>query len=252
MGRHVIPSYSILLVSFYGIDEPTSGLDSRAAQVAIRSIKRVAASGRSVVCTIHQPSVFIFNSFESLLLLRRGGQTVYYGDLGEGANKLISYFESAPDVPPCGRHNPATWMLELIGAGTGGGNGSTLDFHEYYKKSRLCEVNTLKVNTVCLSREDQDQDLEQQEQQGRGQEGEQGEEHTGSDERAGYLTQFRLLLHRNFIAYWRNPAYNLVRMVISIIVALLFSSAFAQYSYSTDVDTISLAAVIYITSLFIG
>ena len=54
------------------LDEPTSGLDSRAAQVVIRSIKRVASSGRSVVCTIHQPSVFIFNSFESLLLLRRG------------------------------------------------------------------------------------------------------------------------------------------------------------------------------------
>jgi hypothetical protein len=50
-----------------------------------------------------------------------------------------------------------------------------------------------------------------------------------------------------------EPAvYNFVRMVISLVIALLFASAFARFEYSTDVDTISLAAVMYITSLFIG
>eukprot|EP01034_Spumella_vulgaris_P047486 gene47486-biopygen33849 len=54
------------------LDEPTSGLDARAAQVVIRCIKRMAASGRSIVCTIHQPSAVIFDAFDSLLLLKRG------------------------------------------------------------------------------------------------------------------------------------------------------------------------------------
>ena len=231
------------------LDEPTSGLDSRAAQVVVRSIKRVAASGRSVVCTIHQPSVFIFNSFESLLLLRRGGQTVFYGDLGEDSAKLIAYFEGAPGVPPCARQNPATWMLEQIGAGTGG-SGSTLDFHEYYKKSVLCAENTLKVDTVCAPAPPMGTSQELVEGEGQGQE--QMTEAQVDDSRPGYGTQFRLLLTRNFIAYWRNPDYNLVRMMISIIVAMLFASAFAQYKYTTYVDTISLAALMYITSLFIG
>jgi ABC-type multidrug transport system ATPase subunit len=74
------------------------GLDSRAAQVVMRSIRRVAASGRSVVCTIHQPSFPIFSGFDSLLLLRRGGQTVYFGQLDEKCKNLIDFFESAPDV----------------------------------------------------------------------------------------------------------------------------------------------------------
>ena len=36
------------------LDEPTTGLDSRSAQVVIRCIRRVASSGRSIVC--HPPS----------------------------------------------------------------------------------------------------------------------------------------------------------------------------------------------------
>ena len=33
--------------------------------------------------------------FDRLLLLRKGGQTVYFGDIGEGAQSIISYFETA-------------------------------------------------------------------------------------------------------------------------------------------------------------
>jgi ABC-type multidrug transport system ATPase subunit len=224
------------------LDEPTSGLDSRAAQVAIRSIKRVAASGRSVVCTIHQPSVFIFNSFESLLLLKRGGQTVFYGDLGEDCNQLISYFESAPGVSPCGRHNPATWMLDVIGAGTGVTSDSNVDFHHFYKNSDLCRLNTTKVDALCSVREND----------GTSTPDGNGRIADYDDSRPSTGTQFLLLLKRGYSSYWRNPNYNLVRMIISVIIALLFASAYANYKYTTDVDTISLAAVIYITSLFIG
>mmetsp|Transcript_6808 Transcript_6808/g.11284 ORF Transcript_6808/g.11284 Transcript_6808/m.11284 type:complete len:1439 (+) Transcript_6808:110-4426(+) len=228
------------------LDEPTSGLDSRSAQVAIRSIKRVAASGRSVVCTIHQPSVFIFNSFESLLLLRRGGQTVFYGDLGEKSTNLIKYFEGAPGVVPCGRHNPATWMLDLIGAGTGG-SSSFVDFHQYYQNSNLCEVNTARVDALCTTRVDHNSTMDEDNIQSQF-----DDQENIDDSRASIGTQFILLLKRGYTSYWRNPSYNLVRMIISIVIALLFASAYADYTYTTDVDTISLAAVIYVTSLFVG
>jgi ABC-type multidrug transport system ATPase subunit len=131
------------------LDEPTTGLDSRAAQVVIRCIKRVAASGRTIVCTIHQPSAVIFEAFDSLLLLRRGGQTVYFGELGENFSHLVNYLEAIPGVGARSQgSNPATWMLEVIGAGTSGASANVIDFHAYYLNSAQCTVNTQRVNAL--------------------------------------------------------------------------------------------------------
>ena len=54
------------------LDEPTSGLDSMAADLVMAAIQSVAASGRTIICTIHQPSLYLFNQFDHLLLLKKG------------------------------------------------------------------------------------------------------------------------------------------------------------------------------------
>jgi ABC-type multidrug transport system ATPase subunit len=51
------------------MDEPTSGLDARAAAIVMRAVKNVADTGRTVVCTIHQPSIEIFEAFDELQIL---------------------------------------------------------------------------------------------------------------------------------------------------------------------------------------
>ncbi len=66
----------------------------------MRSLRRIADSGIAVVATIHQPSVAIFNSFDSLLLLKRGGETVFFGELGDESCNLIEYMESYPSTTP--------------------------------------------------------------------------------------------------------------------------------------------------------
>ncbi len=42
------------------MDEPTSGLDARAAAIVMRTVRNTVDTGRTVVCTIHQPSIDIF------------------------------------------------------------------------------------------------------------------------------------------------------------------------------------------------
>ncbi|CAM8933456.1 unnamed protein product [Rhodiola kirilowii] len=69
------------------MDEPTSGLDARAAAIVMRTVRNTVDTGRTVVCTIHQPSIDIFEAFDELLLMKRGGQVVYAGQLD---NVLIS------------------------------------------------------------------------------------------------------------------------------------------------------------------
>lgn len=71
------------------LDEPTSGLDSRAAQIVMRSITSIVKTGRTVICTIHQPSRRLFLAFDHLLLLKRGGRTVYFGPIGKDAEDLL-------------------------------------------------------------------------------------------------------------------------------------------------------------------
>ena len=135
------------------LDEPTSGLDSRAALVVIRAVQNITRApgrepnwfgdvfacgggvsehswrrfeaerfprrrtGRTVVCTIHQPSYALFSEFSRLLLLRKGGETVYFGELGIDSESLISYLSGAATalrarLPPLeDGENPATWML---------------------------------------------------------------------------------------------------------------------------------------------
>ncbi|KAG2506622.1 hypothetical protein JM16_009120 [Phytophthora kernoviae] len=77
IGVEVVSNPSILF-----LDEPTSGLDARSALIVMRGVQSIARTGRTVLCTIHQPSISIFELFDGLLLLQRGGYTAYFGDLG--------------------------------------------------------------------------------------------------------------------------------------------------------------------------
>ena len=49
------------------MDEPTSGLDARAAAIVMRTVRNTVNTGRTVVCTIHQPSIDIFEAFDEVM-----------------------------------------------------------------------------------------------------------------------------------------------------------------------------------------
>lgn len=118
------------------MDEPTSGLDARAAAIVMRAVRNTVDTGRTVVCTIHQPSIDIFEAFDELLLMKRGGQVIYSGPLGRNSHKVVEYFEAIPGVPKIPeKYNPATWMLEASSLAAELKLG--VDFAELYKSSSL-------------------------------------------------------------------------------------------------------------------
>ncbi|KAF9982157.1 hypothetical protein BGZ75_006472 [Mortierella antarctica] len=78
------------------LDEPTSGLDALTAKAVVLTLKRIAASGRTVVCTIHQPRADIWHVFDNVVLLVTGGCAAYSGR----ADKVVEYFEDAGHVAP--------------------------------------------------------------------------------------------------------------------------------------------------------
>jgi ATP-binding cassette subfamily G (WHITE) protein 2 (SNQ2) len=88
------------------LDEPTSGLDSQSAWAIVAFLHTLAEVGQAILCTIHQPSAELFQSFDRILLLQKGGETVYFGDLGHNAVTLIKYFERNGSRPCAPGENP--------------------------------------------------------------------------------------------------------------------------------------------------
>jgi ABC-type multidrug transport system ATPase subunit len=129
------------------MDEPTSGLDARAAAIVMRAVRNTVNTGRTVVCTIHQPSIDIFESFDELLLLKRGGHVIYAGELGPSSHKLVEYFEAIPGVPKITEgYNPATWMLEVSSPLAEA--RLDMNFAEIYANSSLYRYVTQSLNVT--------------------------------------------------------------------------------------------------------
>lgn len=91
------------------LDEPTSGLDSQSSWAIVSFLRKLADNGQAVLATIHQPSAILFQEFDRLLFLAKGGKTVYFGDIGKNSETLLNYF-SSNGADKCGDDdNPAEY-----------------------------------------------------------------------------------------------------------------------------------------------
>uniref|UniRef100_K3X6U2 ABC transporter domain-containing protein n=1 Tax=Globisporangium ultimum (strain ATCC 200006 / CBS 805.95 / DAOM BR144) TaxID=431595 RepID=K3X6U2_GLOUD len=200
------------------LDEPTSGLDARSAKLIMDGVRKVADTGRTIVCTIHQPSSEVFFLFDSLLLLKRGGETVFFGDLGRKCSKLVKYFEAIPGVVPLRPdYNPATWMLECIGAGVGNVSADATDFVQAFNNSENKRIlnATMAKPGVCMPVSGTQELVFTQKRA------------------ASNAVQMKYVIGRFLDMYWRTPSYNLTRFTISISLALLFGLIFVDAEYTS-------------------
>ncbi|KAH9733940.1 ABC transporter G family member 37 [Citrus sinensis] len=132
------------------MDEPTTGLDARAAAIVMRAVKNVVDTGRTIVCTIHQPSIDIFEAFDELILLKIGGRIIYCGPLGKHSSQVIEYFEGISGVPKIRKnYNPATWILEVTSTSAEAELG--VDFSQIYRESALYEDNQQNLFNIVGS-----------------------------------------------------------------------------------------------------
>ncbi|KAL1551439.1 transcription factor [Salvia divinorum] len=189
------------------MDEPTSGLDARAAQIVMRTVRNTVDTGRTVVCTIHQPSIDIFEAFDELFLMKRGGQEIYVGPVGRQSSQLIQYFEAIPGVTKIrAGYNPAAWMLEVSSSAQE--NALGVDFAELYRNSELYRRNKAlisELSTPCPGTNDL---------------------HFATQFAQPFWNQCVACLWKQHWSYWRNPLYSAVRIVYTAFLAIMFGSMF--------------------------
>lgn len=186
------------------LDEPTSGLDSQTSWSILNLIDTLTAHGQAILCTIHQPSAMLFQRFDRLLFLAKGGKTVYFGDIGERSSILADYFErnGAPKLPEDA--NPAEWMLEVIGAAPG--SHSDIDWPAVWRdspehKAVLDHLAELKQTLSQKPVEESDPSSYRE-----------------------FAAPFGLQLYectvRVFSQYWRSPTYIYSKAALCIFSAL--------------------------------
>ncbi|GMH77464.1 hypothetical protein TL16_g07419 [Triparma laevis f. inornata] len=94
------------------LDEPTSGLDATTSLQLIQSLKSLASKhNRTVITTIHQPRAEIFDMFNNVVLLGKGGGVVYSGEREFAA----SYLNKFSSLNLNSYDNPADFVIDAMG-----------------------------------------------------------------------------------------------------------------------------------------
>ncbi|XP_018573015.1 ATP-binding cassette sub-family G member 1 [Anoplophora glabripennis] len=185
------------------LDEPTTGLDSSSCTTCVKLLKELARQGRSIICTIHQPSASLFQLFDQVYVLA-AGNCLYQGSTA----KLLPFLT---DVGfPCPKfHNPADYVIELACGEYGNdkieemikatGNGRSLTY--FNESDNLQNVKFFK-----------------------------GESDTHSSEEALLATsqynQLKVLLRRGFIKSGRDQTLTYLRIGVNISVGLMLGTLY--------------------------
>ena len=202
------------------LDEPTSGLDSQTSWAILDLLDKLKKNGQAILCTIHQPSAMLFQRFDRLLFLAKGGRTVYYGDVGANSEILVDYFvrNGGPPCPPAA--NPAEWMLEVIGAAPG--SHTDIDWHQTWRDSaeyaevqrHLAELKSERGQAEALQRTQSVQKRE--------------DKAAYREFAAPFGEQLRETTMRVFQQYWRTPSYIYSKTLLCVSSALFIGFSLYQ------------------------
>jgi ATP-binding cassette, subfamily G (WHITE), member 2, PDR len=196
------------------VDEPTSGLDSQTSWAILDLLEKLTKSGQAILCTIHQPSAMLFQRFDQLLFLQKGGQTVYFGEIGNNSKVMTSYFERNGGFPCPPDANPAEWMMEVIGAAPG--SETDIDWFKTWRESPEYDEVQSELNSLRLERTQT------------------GGSYITADKSkkalnefaAGFWTQQWEVTRRVFQQYWRTPTYIYAKAALCTLVALFIGFVF--------------------------
>ncbi|RKK78115.1 ATP-binding cassette transporter CGR1 [Fusarium oxysporum] len=196
------------------LDEPTSGLDSQSSEAILALLRKLAAGGLSILCTIHQPSAMLFQRFDRLLLMARGGKVAYFGDIGENSETVLRYFGDRGPRRCADAENPAEYLLDAIG----NTNTAKLDWPCLWDASAEAKAVSTELERMTKSfsawRQGNGSDVVQARQRGA--------------YSMSLLSQIPSVCVRVFQQYWQSPTYIASKFTLGVAGSLLIGFSFFQ------------------------
>ncbi|XP_077564206.1 ATP-binding cassette sub-family G member 1-like isoform X1 [Haemaphysalis longicornis] len=190
------------------LDEPTSGLDSGTALRCVRVLKSLAASGHTVLCSIHNPSSMLFSYFDKVYMLS-SGQCIYNGSV----DHLIPFLASQDLHCPI-YTSPSDYITE-IASGEHGNLTQQLAilFIPDESASHLGNKNTHLSQVTAYGGHRMSDKLRK-------------EQMRQYEVKVKPHQQFKILLQRCFLCVIRNKASSLCRILVNIFFAGLLTSMY--------------------------
>ena len=201
----------------------------------MQAIRRVTTKMNLItVATIHQPSKLIWDEFDELLLLVKGGGVAYMGEIGKDSEKVISHFESLSGVKTAPQTNPADFVITAVSSVSA--DQASDAFHSSQLSveltNRIKEEEQLADSVSSQASEVMAKILEE------------------SKAGLGPFSKLYMLTVRHTVANWRNPTYSIFRLAASTFVSLymgiLFNSAGGEEITAAVFSIGSVAFFVYI------
>jgi len=199
------------------LDEPTSGLDSFGALTTVQMLHEVAATGRLVLCTIHQPSSEIFAHFQKCIFLARG-EIVYAGPT---SGLAAAFAHAGFPIPP--NYNPSDFVMYKL----------QMETQEALRKVRAFNLAALPVESKAAGKETEVRSEKQKAIAYLASNGLCASRHI----EGGWLLQLWLLLRREMLNVTRNRGGLIARYSIPIFLNLLYGLIYMNSGVGEDITT---------------
>lgn len=194
------------------LDEPTTGLDSSSCTQCVSLLHLLAQQGRTIVCTIHQPSATLLQQFDHVYVLSQG-RCLYQG----GVQQLIHYLERV-ELPCPKYHNPADYVIELASGEygqekidkmvTGSENGRSLTWFvppDSFRDSKTTVEPMVRLTDHVPSA---------------------SKSYTQSLQNTSTWNQLKVLLRRGYIKTKRDQTMTHLRLAVNVLVAIMLGILF--------------------------
>ncbi|XP_043462541.1 ATP-binding cassette sub-family G member 4 [Leptopilina heterotoma] len=252
-------------------DEPTSGLDSSSCFQCLSLLKSLSRGGRTIICTIHQPSARLFEMFDKLYLLAEG-QCIYQGNVGGLVPFLSSMGLDCPSY-----HNPADYVMEVASGEHGEcahklvmavNNGKCNNYQHYQATFAAAHALSNEIAKQSSPQEQTKTDdtplIPNGVAKGTGGQAVVNmpvscttsllDSAESIEQKVGFPTsswlQFWILLKRTFLSQFRDMTLTRVRLISHVIVGFLIGAIYYQIGNDAAVVT-SNAGCIFFTVMFI-